>query len=434
MSNVAEATSELTRSGQARAGHGGLRQGRLASPARSATAVRCASMPRAACIRTSSPRTGSTASTSSKASSARRKSRSCAATPPTCWSGRRSAPAPTSTRGAGRRSAPMRPREPYTLIKPLSDPQGGTEIYGGRHPSKMAEPTPDADAPDDVVLRMRGMCQYMPAGLRVYGHPQLLAIAASINGDDFVPFNDVIFVKQPGVGGSVAWHQDGVTHWDSPNGTKASTASTTRCSSTRPRPGNALWVVPGTHKQGRVDIKRMVAENGGSEQLPEAIPLICAPGDVTIVNRQTLHGSFANTSPDIRISITFGFHRRKSVLGAKTALSMKVEGVFYDEAARRRPRRRHRRRDRRAPPALPGREVVRLPAVRRPRGRLPLQRRDLREGHPRLQPLRSRHLIKFGRPRVDSSRKSLKLPIPTADPFSRARSRVDCTNGLPALA
>jgi hypothetical protein len=23
------------------------------------------------------------------------------------------------------------------------------------------------------------------------------------------------FVKQPGLGGSVAWHQDGVTHWNS---------------------------------------------------------------------------------------------------------------------------------------------------------------------------------------------------------------------------
>jgi ectoine hydroxylase-related dioxygenase (phytanoyl-CoA dioxygenase family) len=222
------------------------------------------------------------------------------------------------------------PREVDTLIKPLSDPQGGTEIYGGRHPSKMAEPTPDRGAPDYVVLRMRGMCQYMPAGLRVYGHPQLLAIAAAINGDDFVPFNDVIFVKQPGVGGSVAWHQDGVTHWTAPEwdeGIHGFNFQVQLYPTTAP---NALWVVPGTHKQGRVDIKRLVADNGGSEQLPGALPLICAAGDVTIVNRQTLHGSFANSSPDLRVSITFGFHRRRSVLGAKSALSMKVEGVCYD--------------------------------------------------------------------------------------------------------
>ena len=93
---------------------------------------------------------------------------------------------------------------------------------------------------------------------------------------------------------------------------------------------NALWVMPGTHKQGRVDIRRMVEANGGSDRLPGAIPLICAAGDVTIVNRQTLHASFANTSPDKRISITFGFHRRKSVLGARAALSMARDGLTYD--------------------------------------------------------------------------------------------------------
>ena len=223
-------------------------------------------------------------------------------------------------------------REPYTLIKPLSDPQGGTSLNEGRHPSKMSEPLPDHDAPPYTVLRMRGMCEYMPAGLRVYGHPQLLAIAASINGDDFVPFNDVIFVKQPRLGGSVAWHQDGVTHWNSPEWDEGIHGFNYQVQIYPTTAGNALWVVPGTHKLGRADIKTMVADNGGSEQLPGAIPLICAAGDVTIVNRQTLHGSFANSSQDLRVSITFGFHRRKSVIGQLTALSVKQDGVRYDDA------------------------------------------------------------------------------------------------------
>ena len=34
---------------------------------------------------------------------------------------------------------------------------------------------------------------------------------------DGVPYNDAIFVKQPGLGASVAWHQDGLTHWDAPD-------------------------------------------------------------------------------------------------------------------------------------------------------------------------------------------------------------------------
>ena len=221
-------------------------------------------------------------------------------------------------------------REPYTFIKPLSDPWGGTDKLNGRHPSKMTEPTPDAGAPAEVVYLMYGICREMPAGLRVYGHPTLLAIAASINGRDFVPYNDAIFVKQPGLGGAVSWHQDGVTHWDSPDWDEGIHGFNFQVQLYPTTPANGLWVEPGTHKQGRVDIKRLVAENGGSDRLPGAVPLVCRPGDVTMVNRQMLHGSFANTSPDLRISITFGFHRRASVLGQKGALAMQGDGVYDD--------------------------------------------------------------------------------------------------------
>jgi len=222
-------------------------------------------------------------------------------------------------------------RLPYRFVKPLGDPWGGTDVFSGRHPHRMNQPTADADAPEQVVFTMSSMCQSMPSGLRLYGHPKLLAVAASVNGDDFVPFNDAIFVKQPGVGGSVAWHQDGVTHWNSPDWDMGSHGFNFQVQLYPCTVGNCLWVVPGTHKAGRVDIKARIAANGGSEQIPGAVPLVCEAGDVTIVNRQMLHGSFANSSPDLRISLTFGFHRRRSVLGAKAALSMAAENVRYDE-------------------------------------------------------------------------------------------------------
>ncbi len=221
-------------------------------------------------------------------------------------------------------------RIPYRLAKPLEDPWGGTDVLGGRHPSQMTQPAADDDAPDYVVFLMYGMCQAMPAGLRLYGHPHLLAIAESINGEDFVPYNDAIFVKQPGLGASVAWHQDGVTHWDSPEWDEGIHGFNFQVQLYPTTPGNCLWVVPGTHKLGHIDIKRLVAENGGDERLPGAVPLTCEAGDVTMVNRQMLHGSFANTSPDLRISITIGFHRRKSVLGAKAVLGVEADGVRYD--------------------------------------------------------------------------------------------------------
>lgn len=223
-------------------------------------------------------------------------------------------------------------RPAYYLAKPLSDPYGGTASLGGRHPVQMSQPLPEPDAPSEVVLQMFGMCQTIPAALRVYGHPHLLAVAAAINGEDFVPYNDVIFVKQPHLGASVAWHQDGVTHWNNPDWDESIHGFNFQVQLYPTTPANALWIVPGSHKLGKVDIKHMVAKNSGSDQLPGAIPLVCAAGDVTAVNRQILHGSFANSSPDMRMSITFGFHRRRSVLGQIPALAMAGNGEPMDEA------------------------------------------------------------------------------------------------------
>ena len=47
-------------------------------------------------------------------------------------------------------------------------------------------------------------------------------------------------------------------------------------------------------------------------------------------NRQAVHGSFANTSQDWRVSVGFGFHRRSSIVGADAKL-LNGEVVHYDE-------------------------------------------------------------------------------------------------------
>lgn len=93
---------------------------------------------------------------------------------------------------------------------------------------------------------------------------------------------------------------------------------------------NGVWVVPGTHQRGKVDIKAMVAA-AGCDRVPDAVPVIAAPGDVVVCNRQTLHGSFANTSERPRVAVSFGFHRRRSVLGV-TAGGVHNAVATYDEA------------------------------------------------------------------------------------------------------
>jgi len=214
-------------------------------------------------------------------------------------------------------------------VRPLSDPLGGTDRAHGRHPAKMFEPTAPAGAPEYVVQLILGSLQFSDACLRVYGHPDLLRVAESIHGADFVPFNEAVWVKQAGLGGSVAWHQDGWTHWDSPDLDEDTHGFNFMAQLYGCNAANGLWVVPGSHRLGKVDIKAMV-EAAGSDRLPEAVPMICQPGDVAICNRQAVHGSFANTSPDVRVTINFGFHRRRSVLGV-TSGGVHNEVAVYDE-------------------------------------------------------------------------------------------------------
>jgi ectoine hydroxylase-related dioxygenase (phytanoyl-CoA dioxygenase family) len=212
----------------------------------------------------------------------------------------------------------------------LSDPVGGTAKNKGRHPVKMADPAPADGGPEWTIERLRGNLQLMECALRLYGHPGLLAVAEAVLGVDFVPYTEVVFIKEPGLGPSVAWHQDGTTHWDAADwdqGAHGFNFMAQLCSSTA---GNGVWVLPGSHKRGKADIRQLVADSG-SERIAGAVPLLCGPGDVFICNRQLVHGSFANSSPDRRITLNAGFFPRHRVLNVSTT---KLDGtaVTYDTA------------------------------------------------------------------------------------------------------
>ena len=221
-------------------------------------------------------------------------------------------------------------KPPYRWAKPLSDPVGGTDANNGRHPAEMLQPTPDADAPAWTVELLDGNLYLSDACLRLYGHPGLLTVAESILGDDFVPYNEVTFVKEPGLGPSVAWHQDGTTHWTAPDwdmGAHGFNFMTQLYPSTA---ANCVWVLPGSHRRGKADIKRMVAECG-SDRIDGAVPMLCDAGDTIVTNRQMVHGSFANSSPDRRITLNEGFFPRNRVLNVTTRrLNGKIE--TYDQA------------------------------------------------------------------------------------------------------
>ena len=200
----------------------------------------------------------------------------------------------------------------------------------------MQELEPPIEAPEFIPQLVLGSLQFSDACLRVYGHPQLLGVAAAINGEDFTPFNEAVWIKHPGLGGSVAWHQDGWTHWQSPDLDEGTHGFNFMAQLYGCTPANGLWIVPGSHK-GKADIKAMVAA-AGSDRLRDAVPVVCDPGDVVICNRQAIHGSFANTSPDVRVTINFGFHRRASILGVTSGGVHNEVAVYDDERIRERSR------------------------------------------------------------------------------------------------
>jgi len=65
---------------------------------------------------------------------------------------------------------------------------------------------------------------------------------------------------------------------------------------------------------------------------------VCRPGDVAITNRQAVHGSFANTSADWRVTVNMGFHRRRSVLGVMGGGVHNAPAVYDAERIARRAR------------------------------------------------------------------------------------------------
>ena len=226
-----------------------------------------------------------------------------------------------------------------TLVwsKPLGDPLGGTELANGRHQVKMFEPEADAEAPPAAPFILLGSLQFSDACLRAYAHPELLKVTESINGSDFAPFNEALFIKEPGIGAAVSWHQDGVTHWDSPDFDEDIHGFNFMAQVYGSTAVNGVWVLPGTHKQGKLDIKALVAESG-SERLEGAVPIVCNPGDVVMCNRQLLHGSFPNCGFEPRITVNFGFHKRSSVLGVMGGGIHSDAQVFDEEIVARRSR------------------------------------------------------------------------------------------------
>ena len=86
-------------------------------------------------------------------------------------------------------------------------------------------------------------------------------MAAHISGPDFAPFREAVWVKLAGLGASTSWHQDGTTHWESPELDDVTHGFNFMTQLYLTSPSNALWLVPGSHRLGKIDIAALQGRN-----------------------------------------------------------------------------------------------------------------------------------------------------------------------------
>jgi ectoine hydroxylase-related dioxygenase (phytanoyl-CoA dioxygenase family) len=136
----------------------------------------------------------------------------------------------------------------------------------------------------------------------LYGHPQLLDATASLLGDDFVMGDEAMVVKMPEFGAAVPWHRD----LPSPLMTRATDAlAVIGLDLDKSTIDNGcVYVIPGSHKWGEVDIQELVMEHGFN--LPNALPMESEPGDMVIHSANCLHASKLSRANTLRRTIYFG--------------------------------------------------------------------------------------------------------------------------------
>lgn len=155
--------------------------------------------------------------------------------------------------------------------------------------------------------RIERMFTQDPLFVRAAVNPRLLENVWQVLQKPFWPRGGSLVVKLPHEGAEVRWHQDiPYLFWSSGGHTSKGRPET------HPIPNfttdiyldpstednGCLFAIPGTHKNGTLDVDKMVAEHGF--MLPGSIPLAAQPGDVMFHHVAVLHGSPENHAPTRR--------------------------------------------------------------------------------------------------------------------------------------
>ncbi|NOY29506.1 MAG: phytanoyl-CoA dioxygenase family protein [Planctomycetes bacterium] len=172
---------------------------------------------------------------------------------------------------------------------------------GAKSFDEMMDGTASAQG-DAVLWRIDDLEKRFPAVEMLKRLPFVHNAMEALLGAETLQYNESFVTKPPRVGQPVLWHQD-------PSFKVKCTPdpiSTIDIYLDKTDEGNGcIWVVPGTHKKGVIDVKSLMDQHGFD--LPDAIPVCMEPGDVAFHDNGCLHGSKANTSDRLRRIVYLAF-------------------------------------------------------------------------------------------------------------------------------
>lgn len=143
------------------------------------------------------------------------------------------------------------------------------------------------------------------ASLELLGSPEVLGIAESLAGPDFVPTYESMVFKSAGDGAPIPWHQDAIH----PRRHRIFNVDVYLDASLSGQ--GALHVVPGSQRQ-RTDACAVAEEHGW--ELPGAIEVELQPGDVLVHDDMIVHGSPPAVGNALRRTVYLEFRSAHSIL------------------------------------------------------------------------------------------------------------------------
>lgn len=144
-----------------------------------------------------------------------------------------------------------------------------------------------------------------PDSLVLLGSPEVLGVAESLNGPNFVPTYESMVFKMPGDGEIIPWHQDAWSERQHRTWNYDLYLDHSR------KEAGALRVLPRSQRQKHDACK--AAETYGWEH-PDIITVEMEPGDVLIHDTMVLHGSPATAGGDLRRTIYYEFRSAEQIL------------------------------------------------------------------------------------------------------------------------